>query len=182
VRSGTITKILALLGREALITRATKGKYQGAILEVDWPQLIRRWTQDYSFETSNTAIPYIDPRGLDAFFKRLKQAKQPYAVTGSFASAQYAPIVQPRLAAVYVEDIEQAAAALSLRQAERGANILLVRPLDPVAFARTFDKEKITYAALSQVAADLLTGPGRGPQEGAALIDWMKEHEDVWRR
>ena len=41
--------------------------------------------------------------------------------------------------------------------------------------------DDVRYVALSQAAADLLGSPGRGPAEGEALIDWMKEHEEVWR-
>lgn len=41
---------------------------------------------------------------------------------------------------------------------------------------------EIVVAAPSQVAADLLTSPGRGPQEGEALIERMKGAEDDWRR
>lgn len=43
------------------------------------------------------------------------------------------------------------------------------------------NREAITYAAASQVAVDLLTGPGRGPAEGDALIEWMEQNEDAWR-
>lgn len=178
---GTVAKILALFGREALIRRASRGKYQGKILEVDWSQLLRRWTRDYAFERSNVTTPYLEPRGLDALFAKLKETAQVYAVTGSFASIQFAPIVQPRLMALYVEDIEQAAAEFFLRRAERGANVLLAQPFDSVVFARAVKREGITYAALTQVTADLLTSPGRGPQEGAALLQWMEGHEDVWR-
>lgn len=35
---------------------------------------------------------------------------------------------------------------------------------------------------VSQVAVDLLTGPGRNPGEGVALLDWMEAHESQWRR
>jgi hypothetical protein len=35
--------------------------------------------------------------------------------------------------------------------------------------------------ALSQVAADLLTSPGRGPNEAEALMEWMRNNEDSWR-
>lgn len=180
--AGTVTKILALLGREALVARASRGKYAGEILSVDWPRLLQRWTQDYNFETSNVTRPYLEPRGLDALLAKLKTTPMLYAITGSFASISVAPVVQPRLMALYIEDAERAAAALGLRPAERGANILLAQPFDKVVFARATVRDDLTYAAYTQVAADLLTGPGRGPQEGAALLKWMEEHEDAWRR
>lgn len=186
---GTVSKILGLLDHEALVQRVGRGKYRGEIVAVDWAALLRRWTQDYRFETTNRTATYLDPRGLDAFFTKLRDVDQVnnptesrYAVTGSFASSYYAPIVEPRLAAMYVPDLENSVARLGLRPAERGANVLIAEPFDPVVFTRVTERDGITYSALSQVAADLLTSPGRGTQEGAALLAWMEEHEDDWRR
>jgi hypothetical protein len=38
-----------------------------------------------------------------------------------------------------------------------------------VAFERTWERDGIRYAAMSHVAVDLLTSPGRGRAEGEAL-------------
>jgi hypothetical protein len=70
------------------------------------------------------------------------------------------------LATIYVDNVAHAADALALRPTEAGANVLLVEPFDPVAFERTWTRDDNTYAVLSQVAADLLTSPGRAPAEG----------------
>ncbi|MHB1538354.1 MAG: hypothetical protein ACYCUM_06965 [Solirubrobacteraceae bacterium] len=35
-------------------------------------------------------------------------------------------------------------------------------------------------AAKSQIVADLLTSPGRGPSEAQALLDWMQANQDAW--
>lgn len=43
-------------------------------------------------------------------------------------------------------------------------------------------RDGVWYAAPSQVAADLLTSPGRGPAEGEELIGWMMSNEDKWRQ
>ena len=102
-------------------------------------------------------------------------------MTGSFAGAQVTAIAVPRLLAVYVDDIGTAAEALSLRRADTAANVILARPFDPVVYDRGPENKGVKYAAFSQVAADLLTGPGRGPAEGEELIRWMHEHEDDWR-
>lgn len=37
-----------------------------------------------------------------------------------------------------------------------------------------------TVPALSQVAVDLITSPGRDPNEAEALVQWMRENEDAW--
>jgi len=39
----------------------------------------------------------------------------------------------------------------------------------------------VTYVADSQVAADCLTGTGRMPAEGQALLEWMLANESRWR-
>ncbi len=86
------------------------------------------------------------------------------------------------LAAVYVRNIDRAASRLGLRPAPSGGNVVVLEPLADVAFERTWDQDGITYAALPQVAVDLMTSPGRGPTEAEALIEWMEENEDAWRR
>jgi hypothetical protein len=60
-------------------------------------------------------------------------------------------------------------------------NVLLAEPFDGVAFERTQRIDGVTYAAPSQAAADLLTGPGRAPQEAEALLTWMEKNENAWR-
>jgi hypothetical protein len=40
----------------------------------------------------------------------------------------------------------------------------------------------LRVAALSQVAVDLLSGPGRNLGEAIVLMEWMADYEPVWRR
>jgi hypothetical protein len=104
-----------------------------------------------------------------------------HAITGSFAAARIAPVASPRLATIYVNHVADAARLLGLREAESGANVCLVAPRDSFVFERTIEQDGLVFAAPSQVAADLLSSPGRGPAEAEALIEWMKMHEEVWR-
>lgn len=174
---GSASRVVALLEREALLRRGSRGE----VVEVNWSALIRRWTQDYSQTRSNQARTFLEPRGLDALVKKLRETSLPYTVTGSLAAVQMAPVAPARLASLYVNDIDEAAECLTVRQADRGANVLLIAPFDAVVFERTVEREGVTYAAASQVAADLLTSPGRAPQEGDEVLRWMEAHEDVWR-
>jgi len=171
------SRVVNLLEREALIERGPRDE----IREVDWAALLQRWTQDYQFLSSNSVTTFLDPRGLPTFLRKLASLKVRAAATGSLAAIRRAPAASPRLAAIYVEDPESAARTLDLRPVESGGNVMLARPMDRVAFARTWVEDKVTYAALSQVAADLLTSPGRGPSEGEELIAWMKKNTDAWR-
>lgn len=173
----TASRVINLLEKEALIERGPLDE----IREVDWAGLLQRWVQDYQFLSSNDVATFLDPRGLPSFLAKLRSPKTRAVVTGSLAAVRRAPAASPRLAAIYVDDPRSAAQALALRPADSGGNVMLVRPLDPVAFARTWVEGGVTYAALSQVAADLLTSPGRGPSEGEELIAWMKKNTDAWR-
>ena len=102
-------------------------------------------------------------------------------MTGAQAANRVAPIAAVRLMTVFVNNILAAAEELGLREIDAGANVVLAEPFDPVVFERTWSRDSIAYAALSQVAADLMTSPGRGPAEAEALMRWMGEHEDDWR-
>lgn len=79
----------------------------------------------------------------------------------------------------YADDIPALAEVLDVRPAEAGSNVMFVIPFDPVVYERTTKGQGVTVAAPSQVAADLLTSPGRGPNEAEALIEWMRGNEDA---
>jgi hypothetical protein len=177
VDPGYTSRVVDLLDREAIVTRTARGP----ITTVDWRALLKRWSQEYSPFRRQGATMYLAARGIPAVTERLTQLKVRYAVTGSWAAAEVAPVAPPRLLTLYVDrprDVEQ---VLDLRPAEAGANVALFTPFDDVVFERTSVKKGITIAALSQIAADLMTSPGRGPNEGEALMQWMQENEDAWR-
>jgi hypothetical protein len=175
--ASTITRVAQLLEQEDLLQRDSAGK----ITDVQWHQVLIRWTQDYNFITSNHTKTFLEPRGLDALLRKLQKANWPYAVTGSLATQPLGAIAPPRLAALYVPNSAQAAEHLHLHRVDHGANVLLVEPFDPVVFERTTQVDRIVYAAATQIAADLLTSSGRGPEEAEWILEWMEEHENAWR-
>lgn len=177
VPPATLSRVIALLERDVVLTTDERG----AVLDVDWAAAIRRWSQDYELRRSNTVAGYLDPRGLPAFVDRLGKAKWRYAATSSIAAQRFAPIAPARTAVVYVDDAGQAAEKLKLRAADSGANVLFVEPYDTVVFERSILRDGLVTAAPSQVAADLLTGPGREPSEGEELLDWMKRNRNAWQ-
>ena len=177
VDPGYASRVVDFLSREALVTRTTRGP----VTSVDWPALVRRWSQQYSPFQSQRAAMYLAPRGIAAVIENLKQTSVRFAISGSWAASQIAPVAPPRLLLVYIDKPAAVAGDLDVRPTEAGANVVLATPFDPVVYERTSKKNGVAIAAVSQVAADLLTSPGRGPNEGEALIDWMREHEDAWR-
>lgn len=177
IDTGYASRLLDFLLREDLITRVPRGP----VLRVAWNQLLRRWAQDYSVLTTNVAARYIAPRGIQALVDGLKHTKLRYAATGSLAANRVSPVAPTKLAMCYVDDTAEAAGQLGLTSTDIGANVLLLRPDDDIAFERTKTVDGINCAALSQVVVDLLTSPGRGPAEGEALMDWMAKDENAWR-
>lgn len=175
--AATLSRVIDLLAREALLERGPRG----SVAQVDVPGVIRRWVQDYGFAKSNRVATYLDPRGISNLRGRLSQGKTAYTVTGSLAAAAVVTVAPPRLVQVFVDDIAAAAEALGLRETDAGANVVLAEPYDAVVFERATRRDGLVCVALSQVAADLLTSPGRAPAEAVALLDWMAKNEPRWR-
>ena len=174
----TVSRVSDLLVREAIIVRDGP---RGRISSVDWETLVRRWAMDYDFMKANSLTTYLEPRGSRVLFDRLREADFRYSVTGSFAAVRLAPVAEPRLVTLYAADPETAADSLGLRPAETGGNVVIARPFDPVVFERTEIADGITYARVTQVLLDLMTGPGRGPAEAEGLLEWMRENEETWK-
>ena len=173
-----ISRVASLLEPDEIVTKEGP---RGRIVSVDWEALAHRWAIDYDFASSNVLTTWLEPRGARALLGRLSDASFRYAVTGSFAVNRLAPIVEPRLVTLFADDPETAARSQGLRPAETGGNVLIVRPFDPVVFERAEYDNDITYARVTQVLLDLMTGPGRGPAEAEALLEWMRENEDKWK-
>lgn len=173
-----VSRVSGLLEPDEIVTKESP---RGRIVAVNWEALARRWAEDYDFASSNTLTTWLEPRGTGALFSRLREAAFRYTVTGSFAAYRLAPIAEPRLVTLYVDDPETAAEALRLRPAETGGNVLLVVPFDPVVFERAECDDGIAYTRVTQTLLDLMTGPGRGPAEAEALLEWMRDNEDVWK-
>jgi len=177
VDAGYASRIVDYLDREALVVRKPRGPITGA----DWPGLLRRWSQEYSPFQRGRARWYLAARGFAQLTDKLRTLSARYAVSGSWAAAQFAPVAPPRLFLCYADDIAHLAQALDLRPADAGSNVVLMTPFDPVVYERTSQQKGTTVAAPSQITADLLTSPGRGPNEAEALLEWMRENERAWR-
>ncbi len=177
--TGATYRVLDFLEQEALVTRGTRG----VVEQVPWRRLLERWSEDYGFQQDNAVSRFMQPRGLPALLTGLAATSElKYAVTGSLAAERWAAYAAPRLATIYVDDVAVAGELLGLREVDSGANVLLAAPDSKVVFDRAREIDGVLYAAPSQVAVDLLTGPGRNPAEGKALLDWMEINERAWRK
>jgi hypothetical protein len=177
--TGATYRAVEFLEQEDLVERQRYGQ----ISDVRWRKLLERWSADYGFASSNTIATYLEPRGLAALTDRLASLPDlDYVVTGSLAAERVAAYAPARLATIYVRDPRAAVETLDLRPADTGANVALATGDYDVVFERADTIDGLRVAALSQVAVDLLTGPGRNPSEATALLDWMEADESRWRR
>ena len=173
----TISRVLALMEREGIIERLERGP----VLAVDWQAAIRRWAQDYDQMRSNNATTFLEPRGTPVIERKLSSAEFRYAATGAFAAQRFDPIAPARTATLYVDDVTRTADRLGLREMDMGANVILLEPFHQVVFDGIVERAGLRCVSPSQLAVDLLTGPGREPSQAEEVIRWMKENQGVWR-
>lgn len=159
--AGATYRMVELLESEAYIEREERK----AITRVDWRSILERWSQDYEFARTNPTATLLEPRGLPALEAKLRETTIRYAITGSMAAERYARYAPPRLAMLYVDDIDEAVDDLGLRPVDGGANVLLAAPTDDFVYERSQAIEDLNFAAPSQVVVDLLTAPGEVRQK-----------------
>jgi hypothetical protein len=176
---GYVSRLLDTLDRAALIERARRGRVEDA----DIAGLLRRWAESYDVLKTNEAFLFLAPNGAKEALSRLAERSNsvPVAVTGSFAAVRLAPVAASALLIAYSNDVEALAEELGLLPADEGANVVLLRAFDPIVWDRGSEESSLRYVAPSQAAVDCLTGNGRMPAEGEALIAWMTENEQRWR-
>jgi hypothetical protein len=177
---GYVSRLLDTLDREALIERSRRGPVE----VVDIPGLMRRWAESYDVLRTNRASMFLARQvlsGLVPTLRWLSEGAAPVAVTGSFAAALVAPITASTLLLAYCDDVAAAAEGMGLLPAQEGANVALLSPFDPVVWERTREEVGVRFVAPSQVVVDCLTGTGRMPAEGEALLEWMMANESRWR-
>jgi hypothetical protein len=175
---GATYRVIDFLEGEELVQRERRGP----ITTVRWRALIERWSRDYGFQRDRRVAGVLFPRGIEALVDRLRSVRDPRCVlTGSLAARRYAAHAPARFAMLYADDPSALIERLDLRHVDTGANVLIAVDQEGIAFARAQKMGGVHVAAPSQIAVDLLTGPGRSPSEGEALLDWMEAHEPEWR-
>lgn len=178
VDAGYVSRVLAVLEQELLLTRARRGP----VTDVEWDGVLRRAASTYSLFDSNETTRWVASAGPERALADLAGRRAGrWAVTGSFAASRITPVAAPEIAAIYTEDPDRLAEAGRLLPATRGANVVLAEPYDGVVFERTVSSGAVTYVSTAQVALDCLTGNGRMPAEGDAVLAWMRKNEPRWR-
>ena len=175
---GYVSRVLQVLADEQLVSRAPRGP----VTSVEWEPLLRRIIASYSLLDANDTSTWIAAAGPSQLVDDLAELRiGKWAVTGSFVSSAIAPVAAPEIAVIYTADAERLAAAARLLPATTGSNVILAAPYDPIVFHRGQTLDGVPAVSVSQAAMDSLTGPGRMPAEGEALLTWMRRNEPRWR-
>lgn len=174
----SVSRIIDLLDREEMVTR----KGRGPVEDVDWEELIRRWADDYRLTEKRSGVGrYLAPRGLDAVVGQLQNSNIEYAVSGTLAAQNWAPYAEATAGLVYVDDLEQFKKNIRVAEGSSTADLIVIEPRDDLPFVRSLRINETKFVAPSQACVDLLTGPGRNPEEGLELLRWMRSNESEWR-
>ena len=177
VDPGYATRVLEALEAEALVERGRRGR----VVDADWESLLRRRAEVVDLLDPRQTELYVAPADPAATVGRLKEWGE-LVISGSLAAARYARISVPTLLVVYgLRDRTELENALELRPVSQGANVALVRPQNTAPFFNAVSSPPLTFASPSQAAIDCLSGNGRMPAEGDAVIEWMRRDESAWR-
>jgi hypothetical protein len=187
-----VSRLLDALDDEALITRDGR-----LVRDVDWPQLIRTRASQHELLKANSYVPMLAQRGTGSVIERLRESRNQIAavgrtaITGTYAVRAVVPdaasiggqlMIQVLTASAFHAEgiVERIADELGLLRVDGGADVVLLAA-DRGVFERTRRLDGIDHVALSQLAIDSLSGTGRMPAEGDALVDFMATHVSEWR-
>ena len=175
---GYVSRLLGALTDELLISRVPRGPVE----HVEWEATLRQIASSYSVIDDNDTTNWVASGGPEQFIEDLVSTKsRRWAVTGSFAASRLVSVAAPQIAVVYVNDPERIASLTRLRQVRNGGNVVLAQPYDQIVFERTWTRDDTVFVSVSQTAVDCLTGPGRMPAEGEALLEWMQAKAPRWQ-
>jgi hypothetical protein len=184
VTPGYVSRLLDMLEREALVERSRRGSVE----RTDWRGLLERRAETYGVFVSNGLKSYVSPNGPAYALEVARDLQLPHlALSGSFAAGQLVSAAPPALLLLYADsEPTRLVDSAGLLPADSGANVVIATPYDRVVIERQYPitaplPARVPLVAVSQIALDCMTGNGRMPQEGAALLEWMAENQDQWR-
>jgi len=177
--TGSVYRVLDLLTLDGLVERGS----DGLVRVLDPEAILRRWSSDSSGARTGRTSRWIAPRGIAHLLDTVRdRSALEHALTGSAAAREWVKDTPVRFASLYVTDPVAAAETWGLRPAETGVNVVLHEvPSSHVALRGVGRSPAgLHVAAPAQVAADMMTGPGREPAEVEALLAWMRT-DGPWR-
>lgn len=181
VTEGYVSRILEQLEGEGLIDRVPRGP----VTRVDWPALLRARAASQLLLARHTTSYWISPRGVTGMWELLSElgseGKDGWALSGSLVAHDIVPTAAPALAVVRSLQPEAIAARLGLLPSDDVGDVALVRLENYGSLERCQVRRGVPCVGYSQLVIDCLSGPGRMPAEGEAVIEWMHANQPAWR-
>jgi DNA-binding transcriptional ArsR family regulator len=175
-----VSRLLDSLEDQGLIRRRLR-----RVESVDWEALLRLRAEQAPLLKINDYVGYLAPNGIDAFEASLPKLSTSdlttLAVTGSAAASAVAPLAIGGQAMLYAGSLDLIK-RFGLLPVHQAPDLILLRPKDPAPFRERRVIKGVPHVALSQLVLDCLSGPGRLPAAGEAVLDTMRGHEDEWRK
>lgn len=164
----TVSRVVRRLEEELLLEdrdREVRPRDQGLLLDA--------WADDYRFDRHDVVAGHMSGSGIDVAREialRLREEDVHHAFTGLSAAWAMDRFARFRLNTVYVDgDPRDAADALGVRRADRGANVQLVGPNDVGVFAGEREWDDLNCVSPAQVYLDLLQLPERADEAARHL-------------
>ncbi|WLQ38581.1 helix-turn-helix domain-containing protein (plasmid) [Streptomyces castrisilvae] len=176
-----VSRLLGALEDQLLIRRDGR-----TIHTVNWQGLLRARAEHSHLLNLNPYSGFIAPNGIDYLLNQLRNAfasRHLIAITGSYAAREVAPLSVGGQLMVYIRPdhfSDELVDHLGLLEVKQQADVLFLDAHDPVVFWNSRTVGGLRHVALSQLALDCLSGPGRLPAEGEAVLERMAAHEQ-WR-
>ena len=122
-------------------------------------------------------MAFAHPHGVPGALAALRASGAPYALTARAGAAALLGTALPPVVTAYVDNAVRVAGLLGVEpmSLSGGGNLLLVEPFDPFPLEGTWERGGLTYAAASQIIADLMDSPAPAPDQAAALLRRMVE-------
>jgi hypothetical protein len=170
--------------KKLLLDREWITQQDGFSLSEPW-KLLEEWSDAYTYRKNQVrnfyslkSIPEIE-----ADLARICSEKGiEYALTGFSGAARFAPAVRYNRAMVYLYTMpEDVVSFLNLKEAESGANVMLLGPYDEGVFYGTQAIDDIRIVSPLQIYLDLKGYKGRGEEAAEALLrdvikpKWLRE-------
>ena len=147
---------------------------------VDWEAMIRQIANTYRLSDDNETANWVAAAGPVQFLREMSSSKaRRWAVTGSFAA---------NLVSVSTHDDRRSCTPTTPSGSREPATPPHPNQREHLAALLTMTcvpthlgtRPAARFASLCQVTVDCLTGFGRMPQEGEALLDWMRRRSPKW--
>ena len=181
-----VTRLLDTMESEALVTRQGK-----RIVDVDWRGLLQERAARSELLQITSPLGMTAQRGISdvlAAMRDFVRAGRRLAVTGPYAAAAVAPLTIGGQLMIYREDTDPQALRIDQRELRLlptrpggTPDVLLLTAPTTVVFAGRRWIDGLPHVALSQLVLDSLSGSGRMPAEGQAVLDHMARTIDEWR-